>query len=149
MANLYGVSNTPLALTNQTLIGNASIVCPAGVETNIFQTPALQSLDRGVYYPVVWAYITLQFGATVPSALLISLRINNGADIVTIQNFVDTTKASLAEYYFFVAAGPPSTTAFLPPGVPIQISVNSGAQSCTAAIGYCNALMGIFRANDQ
>ena len=82
MANLYGVANPNPLPQSVATIGGTDIACPAGSETNIIQAaPALPTVP-GVYYPMAQGWTTLSFGATPPTNVQMSLRVNNGSDLL-------------------------------------------------------------------
>jgi hypothetical protein len=149
VANLYGVANTAPNLQWLTTIGNANVTCVAGVETNVFATSTITAFDRGIYYPVAWGVIVLNFGATQSTNLAFALRVNSGADIVAMQANIPAGSQNAAQTYPFAFTGPAMPTAFWPAGSVIQVSVLAGGFNCTATVGYSNAVAGIFRAPDQ
>jgi hypothetical protein len=149
VANLYGVANTPPALQSVGTIGGATVTCPAGVETNVLATTTIAALDRGIYYPVAWGVVLLQFGATQSTTLWLSLRVNSGADLVQLQCNIPAASANIAQTFGFAFAGPPMATAFWPPGASVQVSVLVTGFGVTAPPTYSLANMGIFRAPDQ
>jgi hypothetical protein len=149
MANLYGVANPVVNLGFYGTIGGTTVTCPAGVETNVFQTGPLAALDRGVYYPFCSGFFIVQMGATQATGLVIALRINSGADLASQQYNIPASSGNLALNYAFHAVGPPMATAFWPPGSNIQVSVLTTGFATTVPPGYGNMILGVFRAPDQ
>src|SRR5215475_3868245 len=97
MPNLYGVANTPPNLQLVETIGGANVTCVAATETNVFATTTIAAFDHGIYYPVAWGVIVLNFGATQWTNLNFFLRVNNGADIVGIQSNIPANSQNTAQ----------------------------------------------------
>lgn len=83
MPNLYGVASpNPTPQAAQT-IGGIDVTCNAGVETNFVSFQTNYPTVPGVYYPVLWGWVNIAWGATVPTSFTLAMRINNGADLAS------------------------------------------------------------------
>lgn len=131
MANLYGVANpNPPAQGTQT-IGGANVNIPAGVETNFTSAPATLPTAPGVYYPISWGWVTLGFSATPPTAMIIGMRLNAGADL---QSYFVSQNLFVASGTIMIPVGfyQPQIVYSYPIGVVnFQLSINSGTNGCT------------------
>ena len=147
MANLYGVANAPF-IDNPTGIGS-SVACPAGAETNAVPSTAMIAPSNGYYYPVAWGYIPIILGATAPSAVVLALRIGNGADIaqqaIPGTLLVNNATIWVPSIYF----GPPSQTPWMGAGSILNISVTPTGQAVTVGNGGLGVYFGLLRAPDQ
>lgn len=131
MANLYSVASPNPTPNASFTIGSVDIVCTAGVETNIVSmTPSLPTC-AGVYYPVMWGWIILTFGASVPGSMGFAMRVNNGADLVNWgTNFPQYVANATLTYPVYFAAG--SFVQSYPLGAfNLQVSVIANAQPVT------------------
>lgn len=129
-ANLYGVAN-PLVLPQYFTPPTGSLInCPGNAETVFATSPAMATISQGVYYPMVWACVAIQWGATNPGIFNMGWRIGNGADLnqfAVNQNQFIANGASSITYAMF---GPPSAVVWKPPGAVLNFTMNM-----TTAVG--------------
>lgn len=147
--NLYGVANTGPALYYGTLLNAGGVTCPAGVETNVIALGPVTALAQGVYYPVFWAQLSIQSGATAPTQIVLGAKIGAGADFATFQPYNGLFIAGQVNVIWWYGIGQPSRAPWVTPGSVINITVNPLAQS-VSCVYYCSqAIGGVFRAPDS
>lgn len=146
MANLYGVAN-PGALP-QFVFNNATVPCPAGVETTVMSA-VLAANSGGFFFPFVVGAMAMTMGASVPTAVVIAGRIGGGSDFQGVGIAPQTFVASGTVLVPFALTGVPSQTAWAQPGSTLNITVAPTVNAVTCPINVCFAQVFLFRAPDQ
>lgn len=148
MANLYGVANgTPQAGIFGNVGSPSNVTCPAGVETTCF-TMAAYGLSPGYYYPIIFAEVLIQYGATLPGALQVAGKIGAGSDFDVAPINVGVVAASTTYFYSYVLVGPESSTIYVPPGSTINVTIAPTGQAVTMLSGGSRCVLWLCRGND-
>lgn len=149
MANLYGVAQPNPPPGGNFTIGNVDIVCAAGAETNIISATAILPTAPGVYYPALWGYVSVLFGATVPTSLNFGFRLNGGADLTTFSTWSGTYVAN--ESFIYPVFGYAYGNVFNYPigTINIQLSANPAANPITVKFLGTLVFIQWQRATDQ
>lgn len=149
MPNLYGVAvPNPLPQFAQT-IGGIDVNIPFGTETNFVSQAPPSVVSPGVYYPGAWGTVAFSLGATVPTAINWSLRINNGSDLAQqfTNNLILVPSANLELSVFLYGYGlilnnPLATTTF-------QVSATCNVANITIRTAGTQFTLQWLRAPDQ
>lgn len=146
MGNLYGTAN-PLALP-AVYTNGSDVTLTAGSEITIITTGALAALGPGDYYPMIWLYADIAFGATVSTALTFAFKIGAGSDVDS--QAVDLTDVTASKSFQFAIPliGANSGTAWIGAGSTINITALAATTAATFAHLFSRAIVALFRGPD-
>ena len=146
-ANLYGVAS-PLKLPI-IVSGGADIVCNANVATPVLSASGLFAPSAGWFYPIIWGFLEVTMGASIPTNSNWGFNINGGS---TVDFYQIDTNLTVANAYFglnFALVGTPSNVIWRPPGSTINITVLPFTNAVTYRGYSSRAIIALFRAPDQ
>ena len=147
MANLYGVSNP---ITAPSFVFPASpVICPAGARTPCIATPAIAAISAGIFYPVLFAYVTVTLGATPPTGLNFGIALFGGSDMQAIGTAGGLLAASATIEVQMMMFGTPSASAWQGPGSIVQLMCEPLGQQVTVQTTGTYMQVFLYRAPDQ
>lgn len=145
-SNLYGVANAPILAILQ---GAAQIACPAGTTTPVISTGPLIAPSQGFYYPAVFWFIDVTFGATLPNPVQFGFRIGAGSNLDTVQFDQAALVASSTIQTSVMMFGPASSVPWVAPGSSLSCVITPTGQAITNNSAAGRAWFALFRAPDQ
>lgn len=149
MPNLYGVSN-PLALpVAYGPIGGTNVPCPAGSETNVITSGPIAAISPGFYYPMLWLSLSILYGGTLPTQIIVAFRIGAGSDVDSVFIPTNSLVASTANVFSATLIGASSQVAWQGSGSTINVTLSPSAQAITLQLTGSRAAIALFRAPDQ
>jgi hypothetical protein len=146
MGNVYGIAN-PLSVP-AIVVGGGDVACPAGSPTTVLSSAALSAFAPGDYYPMIWAYLAILFGATPPTAMSVGFQLGAGSTVDFMALPVPLFVANATILFTVPLVGANSGSAWVGAGSIINVTVNPFAQAVTFKYANSRAVIALFRGPD-
>jgi hypothetical protein len=127
MPNQSGTYNPLPGIAAVQCIGGVNITGVQNASTDIFSFASVAGVSPGVYQPVIWYFMQINWGATVPPSAQVTLRVGAGSTFFSTNIYTTYVTASSSVPYSGMLVGPASDVSYRPPGVTLNLSLALGA----------------------
>jgi hypothetical protein len=146
--NVYGIAAPATLPAIYGAVGAADVTLTAGAEVTAITTGAITAANPGDYYPLIWLWLTILFGATAPTALQFAFKLGAGSDVDTfvIEPGLLTNLGEIQVGVPLIGAN--SATAWQGSGSTINITGKATTTACTVKAVGSRAIVALMRGPD-